>query len=404
MIALLSLWRYFSFNREALQSCGDDILRHNARSLMIISIVTVLLLLLFGGVSVVLERSQDKALVVAGAGALEFAVFLYISRLCGQKKYAKRRVYAALGCYFVFLLGFGICLSVFFTPEYYGVNFIVFLICSQVVFVLNPPLILLLNAAAVSVFACLGAPVKPPQIWRSDLVNAAIAALIGMALSWYMSRSLIKVMITSRRFEQERNRFREESIRDELTGLSNRRDYLNAVNFYISVCHHVHQTVCAVMMDVDYFKNYNDYYGHQKGDAVLKSIGDVLRRLSSEEHAFTARVGGEEFIVLWTENRIAEAERVALKLRQMIIDLQIPHEKSAAAPHITASFGLYIQRGGSADTAEDLYRNADSALYMAKKNGRNCIMCINSEDKTAKMVQILPPHENIGRQGGRSLV
>jgi diguanylate cyclase (GGDEF)-like protein len=250
----------------------------------------------------------------------------------------------------------------------------------------------------VGVFSFLSASIKPAVIWRADMINVSAADLVGMILSWYLSHVIIKVMISSRRCEQERNRFREESIRDELTGLSNRRNYLNSVNFYISVCRHVHQTVCAIMMDVDYFKNYNDYYGHQKGDLVLKSIGEVLRRLSVEEHTFAARVGGEEFITLWTENRVAEAERVAVKLRQMIIDLQIPHERSGAAPCVTASIGLYILRGGSADSPEELYNHADQALYEAKKNGRNCIMCMNSEDKILRPVEILPPEKNIGRR------
>jgi diguanylate cyclase (GGDEF)-like protein len=300
--------------------------------------------------------------------------------------------------FFACILGVGMYISIIFRPEYDAVNFFIFLICAQVLFVFDPLWNLLLNAAAVSVFAVLSVSVKNAVLWQTGIINALIAAFLGMALSWYLSYTIIKEMIATRRLESERNRFREESIRDELTGLSNRRDYLNAVNFYISVCRHVHQTVCAIMMDVDYFKNYNDFYGHQKGDIVLKSIGEVLRRIIVEEHAFAARVGGEEFIVLWTENRMAEVQRVAVKLRQMIIDLQIPHEKSTVAPYVTASFGMYILRGGASDTAEELYNYADKALYEAKKNGRNCIMCMNSEDRVLKRVEILPPEKNIGRR------
>ncbi|MDR2740781.1 MAG: GGDEF domain-containing protein, partial [Treponema sp.] len=128
------------------------------------------------------------------------------------------------------------------------------------------------------------------------------------------------------------------------------------------------------------------------------SIGQVLQSLITEERIFAARVGGEEFIVLWTENRISEAERVALKLRQKIIDLRIPHEKSAVAPYVTASLGMYILRGGSADSIDDLYNNADAALYEAKSRGRNCIMLRDSADKTIRQVGLLPLEKNLGRR------
>jgi diguanylate cyclase (GGDEF)-like protein len=152
------------------------------------------------------------------------------------------------------------------------------------------------------------------------------------------------------------------------------------------------------MLDVDFFKNYNDFYGHQKGDETLQAIGGVLKQLIAEEQVFAARVGGEEFFVLWTENRIAEAERVAIKLRHMIADLGIPHERSTVAPYVTVSLGLYVLRGGAQDSADDLYREADDALYEAKARGRNCIMLRDSSDRSLRMVDIVPPERNVGRR------
>jgi diguanylate cyclase (GGDEF)-like protein len=148
---------------------------------------------------------------------------------------------------------------------------------------------------------------------------------------------------------------------------------------------------------VDFFKLYNDTYLHIKGDEVLKAIGQVLRELSESEHVFAARVGGEEFIVLWTENRIAEAKRVARKLRQNIINLQIPHATSPVAPHVTVSIGLYVMRGGAQDTSEELYGNADKALYRAKELGRDRIVIHDSGDGSFQEVSLLSSETSIGR-------
>jgi diguanylate cyclase (GGDEF)-like protein len=147
------------------------------------------------------------------------------------------------------------------------------------------------------------------------------------------------------------------------------------------------------MMDVDFFKNYNDLYGHTKGDIVLQSIGMALKELSDEYRLYVARVGGEEFIVMWTENRMLEAERMALKIRKKIIDLQIPHDKSYVAPYITASLGLYFMRGGSMDSTKELYNYADIALYCAKKAGRNCIMLLDSDGHNCRPVELRSPDE-----------
>jgi diguanylate cyclase (GGDEF)-like protein len=150
------------------------------------------------------------------------------------------------------------------------------------------------------------------------------------------------------------------------------------------------------MLDVDFFKTYNDYYGHPAGDDVLRAVGGVLKQFSVDENVFVARVGGEEFLAIWTENRVTEAERLALKLRQNIIDLNIPHIKSAIAPYVTASIGLYIMRGGAEDTATQLYQNVDLALYKAKESGRNCIVALDSSVGTTRFVDLRPP-ENVKR-------
>jgi diguanylate cyclase (GGDEF)-like protein len=227
--------------------------------------------------------------------------------------------------------------------------------------------------------------------WWLDAGNVAYACAIATAFTWISSRRMISEMVL-------RNRYYKESIRDQLTGLGNRRNFEQSVGFYISVCRRVHQTVCAIMLDVDFFKLYNDRYKHLKGDDVLRQIGRVLRELSESEHVFAARVGGEEFIVLWTENRIAEAKRVARKLRQNIIDLQIPHEASPVAPCVTVSIGLYMMRGGSQDTSDELYRNADTALYRAKEQGRDRIVLYDSEDSSFREVLPLPSELNVGRR------
>ncbi|MDR2759102.1 MAG: GGDEF domain-containing protein [Spirochaetaceae bacterium] len=330
--------------------------------------------------------------------AWELSVLLYARWIWKYKKYQDVFVYSGIIIFFAGLMFFSIYIGIVDRPEFQAVNFFIFFICSQIIFVINPLWNFLINFITILIFSSLAIEVKSFSVWIADLINITIAGMIGAAFSWYMSYVSIREMLAAQRLESERNRFREESIRDELTGIGNRRDFMDTVNFYIAVCQHIHQTIIIIMLDVDYFKRYNDFYGHPRGDLVLRAIGKVLRKIMEEERLYAARVGGEEFIIMGTENRLAEAERIALKIRQEVIDLKIPHEKSPVAPHVTVSQGVYFMRGGSEDTMEDLYSQADLALYDAKVRGRNTIVFFDSAEKTMRPVELRPPDRNLGRR------
>ncbi|MDR2052521.1 MAG: GGDEF domain-containing protein [Treponema sp.] len=398
MLPLFLFLHHYSFSREALKDCRENILKTNIRSLMVISMLTGILLATFAVVHFALDGRTGGYIVLLAASMLEFLIFIYANHLVRTKKYVARFFYPGFTFFILTALLFGIYTDVFIRRDQPSANFMVLLICFQAVFHIGALYKLLLITGISFVFSLTVVLLKPVEFWRTDILEMATAVLVSIVLSWYLSYATIKEMLTSGKLLKDRDRFREESVRDELTGLSNRREYQNVVRFYINASQHVHQTVCAIMLDVDFFKNYNDYYGHQKGDEVLKAIGGVLKQVIKEEKVFAARVGGEEFIVLWTENRIAEAERVAIKLLNMIVDLKIPHARSSVAPCVTASFGLYVLRGGASETEEDLYREVDYALYEAKARGRNCIMLRDSADTTIRKVEVVSQEENLGRR------
>ncbi|MDR0539104.1 MAG: GGDEF domain-containing protein [Spirochaetaceae bacterium] len=284
--------------------------------------------------------------------------------------------------------------SLIYSQSPYTTRFLLYFFVFEVLLIFDALVSIIGNFAVVAGFYVI-CRIFPPDTfggifknWHFDLCSVGMAAVFSIVLNWFTSYMHIKNWILAQSLTAERNRYRDESVHDMLTGLNNRRSFDQSVEFYISVCSHVHQTVCVVMLDVDYFKLYNDFYGHPKGDIVLQSMGNVLKRLVDEEHVYAARVGGEEFIMLWTENRTIECERIGLKLRQLIIDLKIPHEKSKAAPYVTASIGMYIMRGGAKSTPEELYRTADTALYKAKEWGRNCIVLYDSNDGNFREVNL----------------
>ncbi|MDR1909194.1 MAG: GGDEF domain-containing protein [Spirochaetaceae bacterium] len=398
MLKIPVMWRPRGFTREAIESCRDAVCAYNIQTLPVVGLVTVLLLGADSVAALLIEKAQASFWLHLAACVLIAGVCIAALYAHSRKKHKPLVFYALFSAYYIILMFLGFYLGVLTPPDQWLVLTLLFLLFSQALFVVDLRFSVLLNLLTASAFSLLALKTKAPLIREIDTIHVWMAAILALALNRYLGYVILREMIASRRLEIERDHFREESIKDELTGLSNRREYQSAAKFYISVCRHVHQTICAIMLDVDFFKNYNDFYGHQKGDEALQAIGGVLKRLVTEEQLFAARVGGEEFFVLWTENRTAEAERVAIKIRHLIADLKIPHERSTVAPHITVSLGLYMLRGGADATVDDLYREADDALYEAKERGRNCIMLRDSADRSLRMVDILPPEQNVGRR------
>jgi diguanylate cyclase (GGDEF)-like protein len=396
IILFLKRWRYYGCTKDAIYSCIDEINDHNGRSLCIASLVSACLMLMLSFYP--LAGPGHKKTVYYVFAAIQLLIFFYSWILRRRNMFTTTRCIAGITVYSAGLLFFSIY-GCFVDQGIYVVRFLMFFLCFEFVFVFDALFNFLFNIMVMVMFfaALIFFHITPIVTLLEhqffDIINILAGSLITMMLNWYITYVFLHGKITARSLQDERNRYHDESIHDQLTGLKNRRSFEQSIEFFTSVCQNVHQTVCVMMMDVDFFKQYNDFYGHQKGDEVLKAIGKALNRLTEENRVYAARVGGEEFIVLWAENRILEAQRVALKLRQMIIDLRLSHEKSSVASCVTASFGLYIMRGGSEDSASELYKAADEALYKAKADGRNCIVIHDSADKSFRRLDVEHPDE-----------
>ncbi len=128
------------------------------------------------------------------------------------------------------------------------------------------------------------------------------------------------------------------------------------------------------MVDVDFFKQYNDHYGHAMGDLTLQKIAKALKRGLNRPGDFVARYGGEEFVIVLPETDAAAAQVVAERLRQNVVDCNIPHQYSQVAKHVSVSIGLVTIMNTDHTTtrqSETILKTADQNLYLAKENGRN---------------------------------
>ena len=158
---------------------------------------------------------------------------------------------------------------------------------------------------------------------------------------------------------------------DALTGIYNRRYFDENLERIIKSISRSNGNLSLLMVDIDFFKNYNDTYGHSAGDNCLIKITAALSETVARKDDFVARYGGEEFVVVLPHTGEHGAQFVADKLLESVRKLGIPHEKSDAAPMVTISIGGTASSVINTQKAVEYIKTADKALYMSKQNGRN---------------------------------
>ncbi|UNP89187.1 membrane-associated sensor domain-containing protein [Aeromonas encheleia] len=225
--------------------------------------------------------------------------------------------------------------------------------------------------------------VAPPVIFL--LLEGQLTTLSSPTVHWLAVGCLLIVLETGRRmlnswFELAVSREHENLVlarkldamanRDPLTGLANRRHFDRVCKNAIAQGTTLETPLTLILLDVDFFKRYNDHYGHQAGDECLILVAECLEESARESGDLVARYGGEEFVVLLQDMDLAGGERVAERIRHTLAARALPHEGSEVAPHLTLSQGIAQWRQG--ESLVMLLERVDGALYQAKGEGRNC--------------------------------
>ncbi len=157
---------------------------------------------------------------------------------------------------------------------------------------------------------------------------------------------------------------------DSLTGVANRRGFDQALASAWKQANEAGSPLALMFCDVDYFKSYNDTYGHPAGDECLRKIAHEVDTVAREVGGRTSRIGGEEFAVLWPQATAITMAMLAEQIRQRVQALQLPHSGSASLGVVTASFGV----ASSSKSIGHLQQQTDRALYDSKKGGRNRVL------------------------------
>ncbi len=160
---------------------------------------------------------------------------------------------------------------------------------------------------------------------------------------------------------------------DGLTNIANRRCFDQTLKCEIKRCARNKEPISLIMCDIDFFKRYNDNYGHQLGDEVLKRVAKALHNICKREGDLAARFGGEEFAIVLPAVDTEHCQRFAVLIQEKIAELAIEHNFSTVSKYLTLSIGFYSFIPNHKTKPKEVITNADIALYNAKETGRNII-------------------------------
>lgn len=169
------------------------------------------------------------------------------------------------------------------------------------------------------------------------------------------------------------SRLEELSRSDPLTGLANRRHFDEIKDLEFRRALRLGQPLTVLMCDVDFFKLYNDTYGHVMGDQCLHVVAEILKKVFARAGELAVRVGGEEFAVLLPGTDAINAHKTAQQVLQLLAARAVPHASSSVVPYVTVSIGVAQLDPETMDSFDQLLQRADQALYRAKSRGRNRI-------------------------------
>jgi diguanylate cyclase (GGDEF)-like protein len=194
-----------------------------------------------------------------------------------------------------------------------------------------------------------------------------VLGIVGLMLDVSEHKRVLK------KLEEKNTILNNMSITDSLTKLYNRRYFEQVLKEKVSLLDRHKQIFACMLIDIDYFKNYNDSFGHQIGDVALKNISNIFQKSLLRPTDYAFRIGGEEFCILYNVDNIDNSIEFAQRLIAKIEAMKIRSGCTQVSPFVTISAGLVILKDIKYDEsyAKKIYYEVDKLLYISKKNGRN---------------------------------
>ncbi len=298
----------------------------------------------------------DTYLIVLLVLGAYLVAFQKLKRSCSP-------TYLIYGGYALYL-AYSLWSSAFVSPDYACASILLILVQMPIVMLDKSWRVIAVELVFLAMYLAVAVPFKNPSLVLDEVTNCIIFAAFGVGIGEALRYGrLANAELKRQALQREKT--------DALTGLGNRKSFFEHLK-KLEADEDSYADIGFLMIDIDYFKQYNDTYGHQKGDDCLQKVGACLRAFGKKHAVEFYRYGGEEFVGLAVGYEPDELLYLCSRLNAAVIALSIPHP-SPTGDVVTVSIGFSTATGTSAAARQHGFlAQADVALYAAKARGRNC--------------------------------
>jgi diguanylate cyclase (GGDEF)-like protein len=390
MINQLFKWFFVNKTKGSLSKEQEDIILHNIEIINLKRLKVILITLLvieflfiifvdipnFATINVNATWSDKRYFILHLLLSIVACIgIILVKRLIKKDKGEQKAIYKIVTSAFIIIILVLISIINGLDQIKIGYTSSVFiatlLICCAVILINFPLSIIVYLIPFTSFITCLVIFQKDPRLLNSNVINGSIYFIAVLIISKEFYNGQYDQMANNLLLKESNKKLDYLSSHDPLTGLSNRRNFEIHAQQKMELISEYKRESAIILIDIDYFKNINDKFGHPTGDIVLKEVSNIFIE-NIKDADLATRWGGEEFLILLLQTSINEAYELADKIR-LIIEKKIIIIGSSEI-NLTASFGIAHLKGNFSASFDASYKLADKALYQAKRQGRNQVV------------------------------
>lgn len=370
-------WKYLGLSKDSIEAFSDRVAKDNLAILRLESLVFGILSFFATLVNLFISYEFNKVTVLFFCSVFSIGIFLIAKEVKIENSPKMAAITNHLVLIFIILMYFMSTYIGVSNPQNYASLIIGVIVFSQVSFSILPRRNFFTMIIGTVAFLATDFLLKPFEVFSHDFMNATMAAAMGLIISWHKTRDKYEHEEAIELIERTNSSLYYSSMTDPLTGLLNRRNSMEKLEVLAAQCNVSSKKLVCMIIDIDFFKRFNDTYGHPEGDRLLAALGSLLREMQDKYDVTISRIGGEEFMSFFSPKSSEMAETMAQEILERV--REIPHPESDKGMFSTVSIGIYEGVALEEDTGNKVYSKADRAMYVAKRNGRDRIEYYNND-------------------------
>lgn len=377
---------YYKLSKTQFQELHPEIDRHNLSMLIKIAVMALFIRMVMISFPLFFEHDIAKTLVLIGS-ALIITLIAVVALRYQKKGNASHQAIKDLHYYYIATeLIFGIA-NAGLTPNFPASLILITYILAQTIFIVPFFFDFILVTGFQFVFLIVVFFTKEPILFGYDFVHSTVAIFVGSFIGWFFSANRLSELREKKKLILLTDELYKASVIDRLTTLPNRQSMIDLLGRVVESSNRIKTGLCCLSIDIDYFKEYNDFYGHPKGDDIIHNIGKVFQGFYESEKISIGRVGGDEFLAVWETDNFEKCTTFCHDLLYGIRGLKIAQAPSVSTENVTITIGCYFKTPEQITSAIELYTLADQKLYLAKKDGRDRALCFDSKTDSSVLIK-----------------